>query len=110
MMLEDTIEVLKRTDGGYDEYHNPVEPSESWEILPKCFISFNSSAQKVRLNDGSVYIYSYYVILPIGKDTYDILPREGDSVHITKKDGTIDCTKEVRGFVTFKGRYLKIWL
>lgn len=94
----------------FDENMNPKEPCTQFIDLGKGFISFNSSAQKVRLNDGSEYTYSYYVILPIKKKQYHLLPREGDHVRIVKSDGTIDKTLEVRGFVTYKKRYLKIWL
>lgn len=110
MTLEDTLKVLKVTDGGYDEDFNPVEPTEEWVDFSKCFISFNSSAQKTRLNDGTEYIYSYYVIAPLKSDIYADIPKEGDKVRIVKKDGTIDTVMEVKGFVTYKRRYLKIWL
>ena len=102
--------MLVVTEGGYDESYNPVPPTEEWMEFSKCFISFNSAAQKIRLNDGQEYIYSYYVIAPLKKDLYDILPKEGDRVRIQKADGTIDKIMEVRGFVTYKRRYLKIWL
>ena len=110
MTFEDTLYVLMTIEGGYDEDHNPIKPREEWHDLPKCFISFNSSAQKVRLNDGSEYVYSYYVIAPLTKKCYPIIPKEGDRVRIVKKDGTIDKDMEVKGFVTYKRRYFKIWL
>ena len=110
MTLEDTLSVLKVTEGGYDENYNPVPPTEQWEEFSRCFISFNSAAQKIRLNDGQEYIYSYYVIAPLKTSLYDIIPREGDRVRIEKADGTIDRIMEVKGFVTYKKRYLKIWL
>ena len=110
MTFEDTLEVLNVTQGGYDEDFNPVAPTEEWVSFPNCFISFNSSAQKVRLNDGTEYVYTYYVILPISKKFYPTIPKEGDRVRIEKKDGTIKAEMEVRGFVTYKRRYLKIWL
>lgn len=111
MKLEDTLKVLTLSGGGYDEDYNPVEPpTEKWTDFSKCFISFNSSAQKMRLNDGQEYIYSYYVIAPLGKSSYPNIPKEGDKVRIVKADGTIDKVMEVRGFVTYKKRYLKIWL
>lgn len=110
MNFEDTLEVLNATEGGYDEDFNPVPPTEEWVAFPSCFISFNSSAQKVRLNDGTEYVYSYYVIVPVNKKCYPVIPKEGDRVRIRKKDGTINAEMEVKGFVTFKRRYLKIWL
>ena len=110
MTFEDTLEVLNVTEGGYDADFNPIEPREEWVAFPKCFISFNSSAQKVRLNDGQEYIYSYYVIAPLNKKCYPNVPKEGDRVRIKKKDGTIDAELEVKGFVTYKRRYFKIWL
>lgn len=110
MKWEDSIELYKPIKGGFDNNGNPIEEESSWISLGKCFISFNSSANRVTLADGSEYIYSYYVILPIRKAMYSYLPKEGDRVHITKKDGTINVEKEVTGFVTYKQRYLKIWL
>ena len=62
------------------------------------------------LHDGSEYQYSYYVIAPLKKTLYPLIPKEGDRVRITKADGTIDKELEVRGFVTYKKRYIKIWL
>lgn len=94
----------------FDEDMNPIEPYAGFFPFAKCFISFNSSAQRVRLNDGQEYVYTYYVIIPIEKTIYHLIPREGDRVHIQKADGTIDKEMEVRGFVTYKKRYLKIWL
>lgn len=110
MNFEDTLEVLNVTEGGFDEELNPIEPVEEWKAFPKCFISFNSAAQKVRLNDGQEYIYSYYVLVPLSKKIYPDIPMEGDRVRIRKKDGTINAELEVKGFVTYKQRYLKIWL
>ena len=110
MSFEDTLSVMITSEGGYDEYHNPIPPTEEWQTFAKCFISFNSAAQKIRLHDGEEYIYSYYVIAPLKKALYELIPKEGDTVRIQKKDGTIDKTMEVKGFVTYKQRYLKIWL
>lgn len=110
MTFEDKIQILHTEGGGYDEELNPVDPIEEWLDFPKCFISFNSSAQKVRLHDGQEFIYSYYVIIPLRKAIYDLIPREGDRVRIEKADGTINKEMEVKGFVTYKKRYLKIWL
>lgn len=99
------------TDNGvFDDKMNPVEPYAEFYPLGKCFISFNSSAQKVRLHDGKEYIYSYYVIMPLKKAIYHLIPREGDKVRIRKADGTIDSEMDVKGFVTYKKRFLKIWL
>ena len=110
MTFEDTLKVLKTSGGGYDKDFNPVEMTEEWLDFSRCFISFNSAAQKVRLNDGSEYVYSYYVICPLTRERYPNIPKEGDRVRIVKKDGTVDAVMEVRGFVTYKRRYMKIWL
>lgn len=110
MTFEDSLRVLRVTGGGVDENLDPVEPTEEWVDFSKCFISFNSAAQKVRLNDGQEYIYSYSVIAPLKSSTYGLIPKEGCNVHIRKADGTIDKQMEVKGFVTYKKRYLKIWL
>ena len=110
MTLEDTLKVLTLNGGGYDENNDPIGPVEEWKEFSKCSISFNSSAQKITLHDGSEYQYSYYVIAPLKNTLYPLIPKEGDRVWITKADGTIDKELEVRGFVTYKKRYIKIWL
>lgn len=110
MTFEDRLEVLQQVENGVDEDFNPIPPTEEWIEFPKCFISFNSAAQKVRLNDGQEYTYSYYVIVPLNKNCYPLVPKEGGRVRIRKSDGTIDKVMEVKGFVTYKKRYLKIWL
>ena len=97
-------------NGIFDKDMNPIEPYADFFPFSKCFISFNSSAQRVRSNDGKEYIYSYYVIAPLKKSIYHLIPREGDRVRIRKADGTIDKEMEVKGFVTYKKSYLKIWL
>ena len=97
--------------GGYDEDGNPVEATATRFLdFGKCLIYPNTSARLVRLNDGQQYAYSYEVIAPLSKHKYNILPREGDKVMITKKDGTINKVMEVKGFTTYKRRYLKLWL
>ena len=96
--------------GVFDEDWNPIEPYAEFFNFSKCFISFNSAAQHIRANDGSQYVYSYYVIAPLKKSIYHLIPVEGSKVRIRKADGTIDKVMEVRGFVTYNKRYLKIWL
>jgi hypothetical protein len=110
MTLQDTLYILRIGEGGYDEDYNPTEPQEEWVRFSECFISFNSAAQSIRLNDGNLYVYSYYVIAPLNKERYPNIPKEGGRVRIVKADGTIDRIMEVKGFVTYKKRYMKIWL
>ncbi len=110
MRFEDELKVKQKPTPSYDENGNAIAIEGGWVELTRCFISFNSSAQKVLLNDGSEYAYSYYVIFPLNKAIYDDIPREGSVVKIRKADGTIDCEKEVKGFVTYKQRFAKIWL
>ena len=96
---------------GYDEDGNPIEATDVIYLqFAKCIILPNTSARTVTLADGSTYQYSYEVFTPLSKMGYKMLPKEGDKVWITKKDGTIDKAMEVKGFVTYKKRYLKIWL
>ena len=40
----------------HDENMNPIDPYTEFRDFSKCFISFNSAAQKVRLNDGQEYV------------------------------------------------------
>jgi len=110
MQLNDTLHVLRLTGDKYDADYNPVAQTEEWVEFGKCFISFNSSAQKMRLADGTEYVYSYYVLAPLNKERYELIPEEGDKVRIIKADGTIDREMEVKGFVTYKNSWLKIWL
>ena len=76
----------------------------------KCILLPNSRANFITLLDGQRYVNSYEVIAPLNKKRYRLLPKEGDKVWIAKKDGTIDREMEVKGFVTLKSRYLKLWL
>ena len=110
MTFEDTLSVMQTTGGGYDENLDPIPFTEEWAEFSKCFLSFNASAEKIRLNDGQEYVYSYYVIAPLKKSLYPLIQKEGDKVRVQKADGTVDKVMEVRGFVTYKKRYLKVWL
>ena len=88
---------------GYDDAGNPITESVTrWLQFGKCIIMPNSNAQKIVLNDGNTYQYSYLVYAPLKKAIYPLIPMEGDNVWITKQDGTIDRQCEVKGFVTFK--------
>ena len=97
--------------GGYDEDGNPIETTDIIYLeFGKCTILPNSAANAVTLVDGSTYVYSYEVYSLLNTKKYKMLPKEGDKVWITKKDGTIDKVMEVKGFVTYKKRYLRLWL
>ena len=96
---------------GYDAQGNPIEATATRFLdFGKCLIFPNTKASLITLNDGSKYQYAYEVIAPLSKQKYKMLPIEGDKVKITKKDGTIEKEMEVKGFVTLKRRYLKLWL
>lgn len=114
MNFEDTLKVRKVEQEGrgtYDENGNPVVvEAADWQFFGKCVIFPNTSARSVTLVDGKQYVYSFELVAPLSKKKYEILPKEGDEVLITKKDGTIDREMEVKGFVTYKKRYLKLWL
>lgn len=111
MNFEDILKVKPITDGGYDEEGNPIEATEGdWQLFGKCALLPNTSARLVSLADGQQYAYSYELYAPLNKAKYSLIPKEGDKVWITKKDGTIDKEMEVKGFVTYKKRYLRIWL
>lgn len=110
MKLDDQLFVTVHTEGGYDENLDPIEPSEEEILFGKCFIGFNDKADTVTLHDGKEYIYRYKIIAPLTKQNYPLIPKEGSEVRFVKKDGTIDKTMTVQGFVTLKGRYLKIWV
>lgn len=106
MRLDDRIELQKRVV----TYNETLDASEkvSWITLGKCVIVQNSSAKKIKGNDGELYTYSYIVYLKKPKDVHDI-PRENDMVHIVKKDGTIDVKIKVAGFRTLRN-WLELWL
>ena len=112
MNFDDTLKVRNaQAEGGYDEDGNPIEPNGGEYILfSKCAILPNSSAKNIGLADGKQYVYSYEVYATLSKAKYPLIPKEGDKVWIIKKDGTIDKEMEVKGFVTYKKRYLKLWL
>ena len=107
-LSDNTNEALK---SGFDEEGNPLTPEAFIFIdFGKCVILPNTKASIITLADGQKYTYVYEIYAPLNKAKYSLIPKEGDKVHITKKDGTIDKEMEVKGFVTLKKRYLRIWL
>lgn len=95
----------------FDDNGDSLQPSTIRYIdFGKCILLPNTKARSITLFDGQRYVYSYEVIAPLSKRGYLLIPREGDKVWITKKDGTIDREMEVKGFVTLKRRYIKLWL
>lgn len=105
MRLDDSIEILV-VNSGYDDNLDPVETQE-WVSLGKCIITPNTSAKKIKTNDGEEYIYSYLMVMRIPKSK--IIPKDNDIIHIIKKDGTIDKECKVSGFVTLRN-WVKIWV
>lgn len=107
-LSDNANEILK---SGFDEEGNPLTPEAFIFIdFGKCVILPNTKASVITLVDGQKYTYMYEIYAPLNKTKYPLIPREGDKVYITKKDGTIDKEMEVKGYVTYKQRYLKIWL
>lgn len=107
-LSDNTNEALK---SGFDEEGNPLAPEAFIFIdFGKCVILPNNKASVITLADGQKYTYAYEIYAPLNKAKYQLIPKEGDKVHITKKDGTIDKDMEVKGFVTLKKRFLRIWL
>lgn len=104
-------EEVPNVGDGYDEDGNPIEATATrWLDFGKCVIFPNSRASKVVLADGREYTYSYELVATLKKSKYPLIPVEGDKVWITKADDTIDKEMEVKGFATYKKRYLKLWL
>ncbi len=102
-----------QSKGMYDEKGNPLEPMQEWVAFGKqknAAIFPNSRANKIILADGQDFIYSYEVVAKLKRSLYHLLPKEGDHIWIAKADGTIDKEMEVKGFVTLKQRYLRLWL
>ena len=96
---------------GFDEEGNPLTTDAFIFIdFGKCVILPNTKASVITLADGQKYTYMYEIYAPLNKAKYPLIPKEGEKVWITKKDGTIDKEMEVKGFVTLKKRYLRIWL
>lgn len=112
MKFDDKLYVQHVTEGGYDEDLNPIEPTVDWVEFGKCIIMPNESAVKTTLADGSEYIYKFEIIATLKKAHYanGLIPKEGQTVRFVKKDGTIDKTETVQGFLTLKQRYLKVWI
>ena len=109
---DDEVEYLKDSIL-YDENGNEVVPEKIWLVFGKeknAIISPNSRANKVSLNDGKDFVYSYEVVVKLKKQYYPFIPKEGSRVWLHKADGTINKDMEVKGFVTLKQRYLKLWL
>lgn len=106
MNLSDRIRVTVIANAT-DEDLNPIERTEQQQEF-KCKIIPNSSAKKVTGNDGLDYVYSYEVYMRMPKDK-NLIPRENQVVHITKKDGTIDRDSRCIGFVTLRN-WVRLWL
>lgn len=104
MNLSDKIE-LGVSETSIDENLNEVSQL-NWIDLGKCLITPNSSASRTIGNDGKEYIYSYEIIMRKPKTN---IPKENDMIHFVKKDGTIDKTCRVSGFVTLRN-WMKIWV
>lgn len=109
MKYEDSLYVARHESKSYDDKGYPIAPLSEWFAFGKCFLSFNGPAQEVHLADGKEYRYSYYVIAPLTKDKYSLIPKEGERVLVRKADDTVVYSLEVSGFVTYKRRYVKIW-
>lgn len=111
--LDENATAELTASGNYDDEGNPVEPATTWVVFGKeknSIIFPNTQATKVSLQDGKDFVYSYEVVVKLKKSLYPFLPKEGDMVWLHKSDGTIDKSMVVKGFVTLKQRYLKIWL
>lgn len=107
----DLAEEIPSVGDGYDEAGNVLEATATrWLDFGKCIIYPNTSASKVTLADGRQYAYSYELVATLKKSKYPLIPKEGDKVWITKADNTINKRMEVKGFATYKKRFLKIWL
>ena len=112
MKFDDKLYVQQVTEGGYDVDLNPVEPTLEWVEFGKCVILPNTRAAKTTLADGTEYLYQYEIVAPLKNAHYtnSLIPKEGQDVRIVKKDGTIDKTATLQGFLTLKKRYLKVWI
>lgn len=72
----------------------------------------NEAAQKVTLADGKEYVYQYQIYAPLKSLHYkeSLIPKEGMKIRFTKEDGTIEKEAFVRGFLTLRKRYVKLWV
>lgn len=109
MRYEDRMWVCKHGASSADEDGYPVEPRVEVAEFGKCFLSFNNAASHVQLADGQEYQYSFYIIAPLKKALYPLIPVEGEHVIVKKADETVFCRLKVGGYVTFKKRFLKVW-
>lgn len=75
-------------------------------MLGKCAILPNTAAAKQVGEDTEQRVYQFEVIMRVPKAP---LLKTGDWVHLTKKDGSVDTDAQVRGVVTYNGRFLKLW-
>lgn len=112
MRFGDKLEVLVTENNGRDVNFDPIPPTNEWKSFGKCIIMPNSSAQSVSLVDGKEYIYQYQIYAPLKSSHYKdgLIPKEGMKIRITKEDGTIEKEAFVKGFLTLRKRYVKIWV
>ena len=89
MRYEDDLWVCKQAQDEYDWRGYPQEQEATTTHFGKCFLSFNSAAQRVVLDDGKEYQYSFYAIAPLRKALYPLIPQSGERVIVKKADGTV---------------------
>lgn len=65
-----TLEVLVLSGGGYDNAGNPIDPTESWQVVSKCRDEAGNG-KKVSLTDNSVYEYAFLIQLPRGVEAVE---------------------------------------
>lgn len=106
MNFDDKLYKTKQTTHVDDEL-DEVVVSQNVGTAMKCKILPNSDARKIKGEDGEDYVYSYVIFLR--KPRTGTYPVQNDTIHIIKKDGSIDKFCKCRGFVTIKN-YVKIWV
>ena len=103
MSFEDKIQI-EEVQVTEDANLNVVETS-NWRDLGKCRIFVNSKATSGNGQENQAFRYSYEVLLLRPQ----IIPKENAVIRLTSRNGAIDGTFRVVGFVPLK-RWVKIWV
>lgn len=103
MRLEDEI-ALSTSGITYDDNGDPVQSKDS-DGTYKCAIVKNERASVIKTHDGEIFQFSYSIYLRKPK----VIPDIGASIHITKKDKTIDEDCVIADRMTMRN-WLRIWV
>lgn len=112
-----TLEMWYEEDAILNPDGSWTEGASRWEEVCKCNVRQNGRARQVRLPDGSMFTYSYEVVLPsrtpsIAENTKVRVVNNGINLFDGKPVGDDNKSYRVAGFNPFKQRNegLVMWL